>query len=453
MYSSEWHGGSMAVSRENKKIRVLIVDDIPETRDNLKKLLYFEDDIEIIDSASNGREGVEKAGTLRPDIVLMDINMPGMDGIQASELISQTDPNIQVVMMSVQGEADYLRRSMLAGAREFLIKPFSSEELANSLRRVNQLAQTRRQLLPQAPAAPPPEDGGSYGQHSMPQRPRGAKIIALYSPKGGVGVTTIAVNLAIALREETRGRVAIVDASFQFGDVGVLLNLPANRTIADVVEAKHDPDEDLLAGVLAAHSSGIKVLLAPPQPEQAELVTPDHVRKTLEVMKKMFDYIVVDTGKAISDPLLAVFDASEQIILLSTADISSLKDAKLFFEVTQKLEYPASKTLLVLNKYDGKSGINSRDVEGNIKHPVTGVVARDDKATVLALTRGIPVVITQKGISFSQAVTAMARMLKREEPVVVAAPAVQPKAASAGQAPKMEKTKPKRRFLIFGRSS
>lgn len=444
----------MSVTRENKKIRVLIVDDIPETRDNLKKLLYFEDDIEIIDAASNGREGVDKAALLKPDIVLMDINMPGMDGIQASELISQTDPNIQVVMMSVQGEADYLRRSMLAGAREFLIKPFSSEELANSLRRVNQLAQTRRQMMPQAPVAPPPEDGGSYGQQPVPQRPRGAKIISLYSPKGGVGTSTIAVNLAIALREETRARVAIVDASFQFGDVGVLMNLPANRTIADVVEAKHDPDEELLNGILAAHSSGVKVLLAPPQPEQAELVTPEHVRKTLEVMKKQFDYVVIDTGKAINDPLLAALDASEQIILLSTADIPTLKDVKLFFEVTQKLEYPASKILLVLNKYDGKTGISSRDVEGNIKHPVTGVIARDDKANVLALTRGIPVVITQKGISFSQSIAAMARMLKREEPVAVAASTPPPsKTANGTQPPKMEPEKPKRRFLIFGKSS
>lgn len=439
----------MSVSPEKRKIRVLIVDDIPETRDNLKKLLYFEDDIEIIDAASNGREGVEKAAALHPDIVLMDINMPGMDGIQASELISQTDPNIQVVMMSVQGEADYLRRSMLAGAREFLIKPFSSEELANSLRRVNQLAATRAKLQPQPQVAPPPQDAGSNGQPSTPQKPRGSKIIALYSPKGGVGVTTIAVNLAIALREETRGRVALMDASFQFGDVGVLLNLPANRTMADVVEAKNDPDEELLNGILAAHSSGIKVLLAPPAPEQAELVTPDHIRKTLDVMKKLFDYIVVDTGKSISDPLLAVLDAAEQIILLSTADISALKDAKLFFEVTQKLEYPSSKVLLVLNRYDGKTGINARDVEGNIKHPVTGVIPREDKATNLALTRGIPVIITQKGISFSQSITAMARMLRREEAVAAAA-SVSKNGAPAAKPAKMQEAKPRRRFLIFG---
>lgn len=442
----------MSATRETKKIRVLIVDDIQETRDNLKKLLYFEDDIEIIGAAANGRDGVEQAAALKPDIVLMDINMPGMDGIQASELISQQDPNVQVVMMSVQGEADYLRRSMLAGAREFLIKPFSSEELANSLRRVNQLALTRRAMAPApAPAAPPPDTG--YPQY-IPRKPHVAKIIALYSPKGGVGVSTLAVNLALALKDVTRGRVALVDTSLQFGDVGLLLNLPTSRTLADVVEAKGEPDEVLMNGVLVAHSSGVKILVAPPQPEMAELITPEHLRATLTVMQKMFDYIVVDTGKNISDPLLAVLDLAEQIILISTADISALKDAKLFFEVTHKLEYPETKTLLILNKYDGKSGINARDVEGNIKHPVTGVIPRDDKATALALTRGIPVVLTQRGIPLSQAIYAMARMLKREEEAapVPAGPTV--KATAAPQPPpKMAAEKPKRRFLIFGRSS
>ncbi|RIK30084.1 MAG: histidine kinase [Chloroflexi bacterium] len=423
----------MSVTRDNKKIRVLIVDDIQETRENLKKLLYFEDDIEIIGAASNGREGVEQTTALKPDIVLMDINMPGMDGIQASELISQQDPNVQVVMMSVQGEADYLRRSMLAGAREFLIKPFSSEELANSLRRVHQLAVTRRAAAPApAPVAPPPD--AEYVQYA-PRKPQVGKIITLFSP--------------MALREETRARVALVDASLQFGDVGVLLNLPTSRTIADVVQAKGEPDEELMNGVLAAHSSGLKVLVAPPQPEMAELVTHEHLRAILTLFQKMFDYIVVDTGKAINDSLLTVFDLAEQIILVSTGEMSALKDAKLFFEVTQKLEYPPSKTLLILNRYDAKGDVKAKDIEAIIKHPITGIVPRDDKATALALTRGIPVVLTQRGIPFSQAVLAMARMLKREQ-APVAAPASANKNNSAAP-PAAPDSKPKKRFALFGR--
>ncbi|MEW5721315.1 MAG: response regulator, partial [Chloroflexota bacterium] len=167
------------------KIRVLIVDDITETRENVKKLLFFENDIEIVGTAANGREGVELAAKLQPDVVLMDINMPEMDGIAASEAISAQSPNVQVVMMSVQGEADYLRRSMLAGAREFLIKPFSGEELVTSIHRVYQFASTRRVV-----AAPPPTTTVAA---PPPPPPRAGRIIAVLGSKGGSGASTVAV--------------------------------------------------------------------------------------------------------------------------------------------------------------------------------------------------------------------------------------------------------------------
>ena len=118
------------------RIKVLIVDDIPETRDHLSKLLGFESDIDVVGAAASGAEAIQMAVALGPDVVLMDINMPDMDGIAATEQLAVTYPTAAVVMMSVQGEADYLRRSMLAGAREFLVKPFSSDELTASIRQV-----------------------------------------------------------------------------------------------------------------------------------------------------------------------------------------------------------------------------------------------------------------------------------------------------------------------------
>src|SRR5437899_1621300 len=155
------------------KIRVLIVDDIPETRDHLTKLLGFESDIEVVAAASSGAEALELAGRLLPDVVLMDINMPDMDGITATERLSSQIPTLSVVMMSVQGEADYLRRSMLAGAREFLVKPFSSDELTGSIRQV--YARDREKasrIVAAAPAARPEEEVDG-------------QIIAIFSPKGG----------------------------------------------------------------------------------------------------------------------------------------------------------------------------------------------------------------------------------------------------------------------------
>jgi pilus assembly protein CpaE len=156
------------------KISLLIVDDIPETRDNLRKLLYFEPDIEIAGLASNGREAIQAAKALQPNIILMDINMPDMDGIAASEEIGRVAPVTQVIMMSVQSEADYLRRSMLAGAMDFLTKPFTSEELVSSIRRVYTMGASRRDH-----------------RYRLAASRRAARSCSSTVPKGGPGVARL----------------------------------------------------------------------------------------------------------------------------------------------------------------------------------------------------------------------------------------------------------------------
>src|SRR5215831_5683239 len=162
------------------QIRVLIVDDIPETRDHLTKLLGFESDIEVVGSAASGTEAISMASQMLPDVVLMDINMPDMDGIAATERLSTQVPTAAVVMMSVQGEADYLRRSMLAGAREFLVKPFSSDELSASIRQVyvREREKAVRLVAPATNAVVP--TAPSRNGHS-----RRGMVVAFFSPKGG----------------------------------------------------------------------------------------------------------------------------------------------------------------------------------------------------------------------------------------------------------------------------
>ena len=158
----------------SEQIRVVIVDDIAETREHLTKLLSFESDIEVVGAASSGEEAVDLTGKLQPDILLMDINMPGMDGIATTERISATYPLTSIIMMSVQGEADYLRRSMLAGAREFLVKPFSSDELTASIRQVHaREKQKRGRMVVPTQGATPAETSKKNG-----------KIVTLFAPKG-----------------------------------------------------------------------------------------------------------------------------------------------------------------------------------------------------------------------------------------------------------------------------
>ena len=247
-------------------IKVLVVDDIAETRDHLAKLLSFEREIDVAGMAASGEEAVRMAMELRPDIILMDINMPGLDGIAASELITQRVPSSPIIMMSVHGETEDLKRAMLAGAREFLVKPFSSDELSTSIRRVHEKELARQAQLQTVLASSAGGDGGAQSNVEDHQ------LIAVFSPKGGAGRTTIAANLAIALMKETEGRVCLVDANLQFGDIGVLLNLnPKNRSMLDAVEGG-EPDPDIIESVVINHSTGVRVLLAPPAPEGADLV-------------------------------------------------------------------------------------------------------------------------------------------------------------------------------------
>ncbi len=394
---------SSQLTGEEKKIRVLIVDDIPETRENLRKLLFFESDIEVVGAATSGEEGITMSGELKPDIVLMDINMPGIDGITASEAITQQVPFTQIIMMSVQGEADYLRRSMLAGAREFLIKPFSSDELISSIRRVHELGASRRQVMPaEAPPSPKVEE-------RTPEEL--GKIIGMFSPKGGVGCSTLAINLAIALHRAEKKPVILVDGSLQFGDVAVLLNLQANRSLADLAPHVDELDHDLINHVALAHESGIRALLAPPRPEMADLIAPGVLNTILDELRNMYAYIVIDTPNTLSDVTLTVLDTADRVVLITTPDIPSIKNAKLFFEVTEALEYPLAKTILILNKADRSANIRAEDIQASIKHPVAAQVPLDERTATAAANQGVPFMVSAQSTPLAQAMMGLGRHL------------------------------------------
>jgi len=399
------------------QIRVLIVDDISETRDHLTKLLGFEKDVEVVGAAASGAEALEMAARLLPDIVLMDINMPEMDGIAATELLTARVPSTSVVMMSVQGEADYLRRSMLAGAREFLVKPFSSDELTASIRQVH--AREREKM-------------GRMAARAVDRTPAAARepgrVVAVFSPKGGVGRTTIAVNTAVAAASEPDCDVVLVDGSFQFGDVGVLLNLnPRNKSIAELVpelEAGGDPDS--LDTFVITHSTGVRVLLAPPSPEMAELVTPAAIRRVLEVLRAKSDLVVVDCAAAFSDSTLAILDVADVILTVLTLEITSIKNMRLFLEVAEQLGYPSDKMELVLNRADSALGIRVADVEHSIGRKVDHTVVSDGRCVVYALNRGVPFFVSNREAQVSQDILRLARALlgaSEAAPVVARKPA------------------------------
>ncbi len=401
------------------QIRVLIVDDIPETRDHLTKLLGFESDIDVVGSAASGAEAIDLAGSLSPDVILMDINMPDMDGITTTERLARTAPTASVVMMSVQGESDYLRRSMLAGAREFLVKPFSSDELTASVRQVYSREREKQSLIAVAPTAH--ASGGSSNGTGGSTEP--GVVVAVFSPKGGVGRTTVAVNLAVAAATELGKKTVLVDGSFQFGDVGVLLNLnPKNKSIADLVPELEQAGTGVesIDTFVINHSAGIRVLLAPPTPEMAELITPSGVKRVVEALRLTHDLVVVDCTAFFNDTTIAILDSADVILTMLSLEITSIKNMRLFLEVAEQLGYENGKVRLVLNRADSALGIRVADVEHSIGRKVDETIVSDGRTVVYALNRGVPFFLSNREAQVSQDILRLAKSVVGERSQVAA---------------------------------
>jgi pilus assembly protein CpaE len=392
-------------------IRILIVDDIPTTLDNLQKLLSFEDDIEVCGTAGDGRRAIEEARRLQPDIVLMDVNMPQLDGIQATELMAQEVPGSPVIIMSVQGERDYIRRAMQAGAREFLIKPFSGDELIASIRRVHQLEQKKGTFLAKAAATNTPASDGTATQPV-----RRGEVFLVFSGKGGVGKSIIASNLAIALGMETGARVALVDLDLQFGDIGVLLNLDHSRSITDLADASASNDAEFIQDVLANGPEGVQVLLAPISPELADLVTADHLRTIMQELQRTFDFIVVDTASHLAELNLEAIELATRVIVVTALNIPAIKDTKLTLKVLESLNVEPDRILLALNRSDAHSEFNKEAVENNLRFPIALQIPHDPKAVSTSVNRGAPFVSTNPEAEISRSIRELVSQLVPLEP-------------------------------------
>ncbi|SMB94882.1 pilus assembly protein CpaE [Thermanaeromonas toyohensis ToBE] len=384
-------------------ITVLIVDDIATTREDIKRLLYFEEDIKVIGEAGDAEEALLLAETLRPDVVLMDINLPGMDGIAASEAITSKLPETAVVIISIQGETEYLRKAMAAGARDYLVKPFSSSELAETIRRVGQ-AHKRQVALIKAPALSSP------AEPQVVER----RVITVFSTKGGVGKTTIACNLGVSLAQRARGQVVLVDLNLQGGDVALLLNISPRGSIAELVQEQDWAESSLVNGYLYPHLSGLKVLPAPLRPEEGEVVGVNQVETLLNLLKNNYTYIILDTAPAFNDLNLALFDWSQDILLILTPDLAGLKHARTDLEVLQKLNQ-AGKVKAVVNKFGRWNSLKPQEIEETLGVKPLAILPQDEKTVLASLNRGHPFVLAQPGSPLALKVKKLAQVLVTPE--------------------------------------
>lgn len=371
----------------DKEYNVLIVDDQDETRKNIARLLQFENDINVVGTARTGKDAIKQTIALDPDVVLMDINMPDMDGIEATERIQEQAPVSQIVILSVQGDTNYMRRAMLAGARDFLTKPPKSDELVNVIRRAGEKAKAIRQESQFM--------GRGTGSLIDPRSTTIAlsglgKIVAVYSPKGGVGTTTVATNLAVTLHS-TETPVIIVDANLQFGDVVVFLNERGRTSVVDLAPIADQLDPELVREVVIHHEpSGIDILSAPPHPEDAERISGSQFVKVLQFLARLYSYVIVDTDSGLSDVTLDTLDASDLLVLISSQDIPAIINTRIMLTLLVNLGINKQKILLVMSRFDKQLAITPEKVGHNLGHKVAAVLPEDREVVVPAVNRGIP---------------------------------------------------------------
>ncbi|MDX2140128.1 MAG: response regulator [Chloroflexota bacterium] len=387
-------------------IRVVIVDDITDTLENIKKLLAFEDqEFQVVGTAGNGRQAIDVVVDTQPDIVLMDINMPDMDGIEATRRISKAVPSAAVIIMSVQADTDYFKRAMLAGARSYLTKPVQLDELYNTIRAVYEQHESVRAR--EAAVKNVPID---MGRPALTEdSPRPGHVVAVYSPQGGAGCTTIATNLATGLMKKNI-KVLLIDADIQFGDVGIFLKLQSASTLHDLVDKIDDLDTEFFDSIVATHESGLKVLLGPPKLELALEVeqTPNAVARIVEKVARHYDFVVVDCGTYLNEAQLALFDVATKIVLVANPTLPAIKNSRFMLDLFDRLNYMPDKTIFVLNQIEderaqrqGRVTIPTETIEKHLKRKVEASIPTDQRSILSAVNKGVPAITLQRDRSKS----------------------------------------------------
>lgn len=372
-----------------------------EARDSINSILATAEDMEVVGTPRSGEVAISYVRNLHPDILLVDDDLPGAGSIKTIETITTMLPGLGVILLSREIVPDVFRRAMSAGVRDVLPLPPDPEELLRAIYRVHDATAARRSI--------------SVPVDDAPLGPREGQTIAVFSPKGGVGSTTIAVNLALAIRQEAGLRVALVDGSLPFGDIGVFMDLPPVHSIMDLQGPDEQMDAELVDQALVTHErSGVKVLLSPQRPEMSDMVTGELLRRTIACLRERNEYVVIDTWSALDERVLTSLEAADKIVLVVSLELSAIKSAKVFLEVADLLKFSPEKIVPVISRSTVPGGISVADVETALGRSVSARIPSDERVTTRAINEGDPLMLSNRAHPVPQAIAALARRIVSE---------------------------------------
>lgn len=365
------------------------------SKENWKELsTHFGDSAEYslirgIDPVKNGIKALKKYSG---GIYLVDLSFGKQFALQLIDDLIQQYPEMPIIAILESSQIDLIQSVSLAGARSFILKPFTNKNLFETVTRVLELQ------LRLSEATKPTNI-------SLTDVPIGNQTISVFSPRGGVGCTTIASNLAISILDRTKDKVLIIDGKSYFGHLDVIFNLKSNNTIADLIPHAEELDNRLINDVVVKHASGVHILKGPNQFSSSKELKPKALYNLLVSLQKVFPFIIVDTGSSLTENTVTYLDFSKKIIVPINPDMNSLRDGREFSNIaTSMLAYPKKKIMFIINNYDIRGGINLQYLESALAEKSISKIPSKIGKVNRSINRGVPILIKDKKGDFGQSI-------------------------------------------------
>jgi len=361
------------------KRKILVVDDDPDLRRLLALTLQVAG-FDVITVAS-GAEALEKIRTERPDLVLLDIMMPEMDGFETCRRLRRLPEGaeIPVIMLSAADQVADKVKGLRVGANDYITKPADSREL---LARIE--------------------------THLRPIYARPARIIAVLGSKSGVGVTMLAINLAVAIKQQDEGEVALLDWHLPMGDVPTALNLTPKHTLEELASTIDDLDTQMLEQVVLNHASGIRVVPGA-QSLDAAALSPSALEPVLDIVGRTVDYIIVDAGFRVDREWLEPLEIVDELLFVVTPELPVLRRAALYLEQESRRALFGDRLHLIINREGIHGGIGTREIEELLRTKARSRLPDEPEPVVLSINQGVPLVQNSPRSALARRIVSLAR--------------------------------------------
>ena len=395
------------MSEDNKPTVVIAFIEPGQIQQQVKSALESNSEFELVSEANGAENASQQVYAATPDIILIDQHIEGQLSLDMVDELAQRYPEIPIVALLDDDETQQAQQYLHTGIRSFMIKPFTQVSLLSTLQRVRELEGRR--------AAAQPVEQNSHAAEAGP-----LQILTVFSPRGGVGCSTIATNLAVALHNRLDVRVLLMEGKMIFGHLGLMLNFRPQNTIADLIPHAGALDNGLIDEVVSHHASGIQLLLSSPDLNVGQGIRPNDLYSVIQAASNAFDVIVIDGGNHLDDNTVTLMDAADRVLLVTTPDLAALHDASRFIQLAQPLGFPPDKVLTVLNRAGIRGGIRIREIEAALHQPLFARVSDGNGKVISSLNRGVPIVIGSSRSTVSKDIVALADKLSMTNPAAAA---------------------------------